>query len=85
MKTSKGTIVLEDSIVFSSSIEGVDYIDSTGIRIHIPMNLLIRLYKETQKWYNQEEKEKTGKDWDTYCKCLVPTLLFYLDNKKDKE
>lgn len=67
MKTSKNTIILEDAIRYSPSEQGVDFVDETETRFHIPMKLLIRLYEGAKFHYI-----RNGGDWDEFCAALFP-------------
>lgn len=65
MHTSNGRIVLEDSVGFLPSVDGVSYTDITGTKIHIPMKLLVRLY-EGSKFHLERE----GLDWERFTNSL---------------
>ncbi len=62
MKTQQATIILEDAISLNPTTKGVDYIDVSGMGVHIPMHLLIRLYEVAKGAH-----ERNGGDWDSFC------------------
>lgn len=64
MKTVNGTICLEDIRSSSPEKEGVYYTESTGVRIFIPMDVLIRLYDMTKHQISKSE------NWDEFCNNL---------------
>ena len=65
MKTQREFIILEDVTGFSPTQYGVDYTDTSGAKIHIPMTLLVRLYEGTKFDF-----ERKGVNWDEFCKSL---------------
>lgn len=58
MKTINNTIVLEDCSGYSPTVDGVFYTDITGVKIFIPIKLLIKLHDGTKEYL-----ERSGIDW----------------------
>lgn len=65
MKTKNGAIVLDDYVGFSPSVYGVNYTDTTGVVVHIPMKVLVGLH-DGAKFHLQNN----GIDWEYFCNSL---------------
>lgn len=62
MKTRNNEIILEDAVRYSTTAYGVDFIDSTETRFHIPMTLLVSLYEGARCSMGQQ-----GVNWEAFC------------------
>lgn len=62
MKTINNTIVLEDCSGYSPTVDGVFYTDITGVKIFIPIKLLIELHDGTKEYL-----ERNGIGWEPFC------------------
>ncbi len=65
MKLIKGVVHLSDAVSFFINSEEVNYNDSDGNSIIIPLSLVVRLYEGSRRLY-----ERRGFDWDSFCNDL---------------
>ena len=65
MKTENGVIILEDATGFTPNGNGTTYTDLSGMKIFIPLELLVRLYEGTKFDF-----ERHGYDWEKKCDML---------------
>jgi hypothetical protein len=66
VKTSNGTIILDDTVRFTVSLsEYSQYVDSTEMRIVIPNSLIVRLYESLK-----HTADKQHVDFDNFCNSL---------------
>ena len=63
MQINKQGVLLEEIAGFSVDALSVRYTDITGVTIHIPMEILIRLYEGVKA----DVQKRRGKNWDEYC------------------
>lgn len=66
MKSENGIIFLEQPRSIDPKPSGLTYTDESGIKIHIPMDILIRFYELTK--FDLSER---GIHWGSFCEELI--------------